>query len=72
MNVGVFEVFLNDVVVNVLNAHLSLYLVRPIASNCSITSVPVASWVSVWSMRIRLSSPGSCRRATDATGLTYA
>ena len=31
---------------------------RPIASSSSITSVPVASWVSVWSMRIPISSPG--------------
>ena len=31
---------------------------RPIASSSSMTIVPVASWVSVWSMRTPISAPG--------------
>ena len=37
---------------------------RPSASSSCITSVPVASWVRVWSIRSAISAPGSIRPST--------
>jgi len=56
--VGVLEALLDDVVVNVLDAHLGLHPVQALRLQLRHNSVPVASWVSVWSLRIPFSSPG--------------
>jgi hypothetical protein len=59
MNVGVFKVCLNDVVVNVLDVHLSFH---PVQAHCLKLQLHECAGgvlrVCLWSMRIRISSPG--------------
>ena len=58
MVVGVLEVDLEEVVVDVLDGGLDLDAVDAESSNCISAIVPVVSWVSVWSTRSAISLPG--------------
>ena len=44
---------------------------RPIASSSSMTSVPVASWVRVWSMRSAISSPATGSPETRCSSINF-
>jgi hypothetical protein len=44
---------------------------RPIASSSSITRVPVASWVRVWSMRRPISVPGIISPETRCEEISF-
>ena len=58
MVLGVLLVGLQQIVVDVLHTTSVRARSSPSASNSCITSVPVASWVNVWSMWRAISSPG--------------
>jgi hypothetical protein len=62
--VGVVEVELYDVVVQVLEGRGTRTLSTPIRSNCRNAIVPVASCRSVWSILKPTSSPGSSEPLT--------
>jgi hypothetical protein len=56
--VGVAEIGLQQVVIDVLRRDLGPACATPSCSNSSITIVPVVSCVSVWSIRSAISPPG--------------